>query len=45
MAMTVDLLLYVLALLCFVAAFAGWPASRFGIGWLGLAFYVLTYIV
>ena len=43
--MTVDLLLYILALVCFVAAAVGAPTARFNLVAVGLALWVLTNIV
>lgn len=38
-------LLYALAFICFVLAALGWPASRFNLIGLGLAFWVLVYLI
>ena len=39
--MTMHTVFLLLAFICFVIAATGMPV-RFGIGWLGLAFWVLT---
>lgn len=42
--MSITLVFYVLALVCFLLAAANFP-ERLSLGWLGLAFCVMTQIV
>jgi len=45
MVLTVDVILLILALVCFVLVAAGVPTPRVNLLGLGLAFYVLTLLV
>ncbi len=46
MTLTLDLVLYIIAFICFVCAAAGWsPSSRVNLIAAGLAFWVLTAII
>jgi len=36
---------YIIAAVCFVAAAINWPKPSISLGWLGLFFWVLTYLI
>lgn len=43
--MTLAMIFVLIALICFICAAVGIPASRVAIGWVGLAFYMLSLLV
>lgn len=43
--MSVDLLLYIIAFICLLLESVGVGAPRVKLGWLGLALFVLTFII
>lgn len=43
--MSVQMILLVIALILFLLAAIGWPASRVGLGWLAAFFVVLSLLV
>jgi hypothetical protein len=44
MTLTLDVLLYLLAAVCVFLAAVGVNPSRVGLGWLGLFFFILTFL-
>jgi hypothetical protein len=44
MVLTLDVLLYLLALVCLFLAAVGVNPSRVSLGWLGLFFFILTFL-
>jgi hypothetical protein len=43
--MSVDLVLYIVSLVCFLLAAAGVPVARPHLGWLGCAFLTLSLVI
>lgn len=43
--MSIAALLIVIAAILFLLASIGWPASRIGLGWLGLFFLAISQLV
>jgi hypothetical protein len=43
--MNIDLVLYIVAFILLILAAIGQPATRVNLGWLGLALFVLAFIV